>query len=36
MATAVLPKTKLKGGSFLIEEHQIDDVFTPEDLSEEH
>src|SRR5215470_14349695 len=36
MATAVLPKTKLKGGSFLIEEHRIDDVFTPEDLSEEH
>lgn len=36
MATAVLPKTKLKGGSFLIEEHAIDDVFTPEDLSEEH
>jgi len=36
MATAVLPKTKLKGGSFLIEEHRIDDVFTPEDLTEEH
>jgi len=36
MATAVLPKTKLIGGSFLIQEHNIDDVFTPEDLSEEH
>ena len=36
MATAVLPKTKLTGGSFLIQEHSIDDVFTPEDLSEEH
>src|SRR5436853_7784717 len=36
MATAVLPKTKLAGGSFLIEEHQIDQVFTPEDLSDEH
>ncbi|HEY6250892.1 MAG TPA: acyl-CoA dehydrogenase family protein [Candidatus Angelobacter sp.] len=36
MATAVLPKTKLAGGSFLIQEHNIDDVFTPEDLSEEH
>ena len=36
MATAVLPKTKLTGGSFLIQEHNIDDVFTPEDLSEEH
>jgi len=36
MATAVLPKTKLAGGSFLIQEHSIDDVFTPEDLTEEH
>src|SRR5579864_9807104 len=36
MATAVLPKTKLIGGSFLIQEHNIDDVFTPEDLSEEN
>ncbi len=36
MATAVVPKTKLTGGSFLIEEHHIEDVFTPEDLSEEH
>ncbi|HLJ26027.1 MAG TPA: acyl-CoA dehydrogenase family protein [Candidatus Angelobacter sp.] len=36
MATAVIPKTKLAGGSFLIQEHNNDDVFTPEDLSEEH
>ncbi|HEV2988800.1 MAG TPA: acyl-CoA dehydrogenase family protein [Candidatus Angelobacter sp.] len=36
MATAVVPKTKLAGGSFLIQEHHIDDLFTPEDLSEEH
>jgi butyryl-CoA dehydrogenase len=36
MATAVIPKLKLAGGSFLIEEHHIDQVFTPEDLSEEH
>jgi alkylation response protein AidB-like acyl-CoA dehydrogenase len=36
MATAVIPRTKLAGGSFLIEEHNIDQVFTPEDLSEEH
>ncbi len=36
MATAVIPKMKLAGGSFLIEEHHIDQVFTPEDLSEEH
>src|SRR5437588_8261376 len=36
MATAVVPKTKLEGGSFLLQEHPIDDLFTPEDLSEEH
>jgi butyryl-CoA dehydrogenase len=36
MATAALPKTKLTGGSFLIDEHNMDDVFTVEDLSEEH
>ena len=37
MATATVPnKTKLAGGSFLIQEHSTDQVFTPEDLSEEH
>ncbi len=36
MATAVIPKTKLVGGSFLIEEHPTEDVFTPEDLTDEH
>ncbi|HKW73969.1 MAG TPA: acyl-CoA dehydrogenase family protein [Terriglobales bacterium] len=37
MATVAVPnKTKLKGGSFLIEEHTTDQVFTVEDLSEEH
>ncbi len=37
MATIAVPnKTKLVGGSFLIEEHTTDQVFTPEDLSEEH
>src|SRR5258708_29667573 len=37
MATLAIPaKTKLVGGSFLIEDHQLDDVFTVEDLSEEH
>ena len=37
MATVAVPnKTKLKGGSFLIEEHATDQVFTLEDLSEEH
>ena len=37
MATVAVPnKTKLKGGSFLIEEHTTEQVFTLEDLSEEH
>jgi butyryl-CoA dehydrogenase len=37
MATATVPnKTKLAGGSFLIEEHSTAQVFTVEDLSEEH
>src|SRR6266481_349912 len=37
MATLAIPgRAKLAGGSFLIEEHQIDQVFTPEDLTEEH
>src|SRR5215475_3061908 len=37
MATVAVPnKTKLVGGSFLIDEHSTDQVFTPEDLSEEH
>jgi len=37
MATVAVPnRTKLTGGSFLIEEHSTDQVFTPEDLSEEH
>ncbi len=37
MATVAVPnKTKLIGGSFLIEEHSTDQVFTPEDLTEEH
>src|SRR5215471_18777503 len=37
MATVAVPnKTKLIGGSFLIEEHSTDQAFTPEDLTEEH
>jgi alkylation response protein AidB-like acyl-CoA dehydrogenase len=37
MATATVPnKSRLVGGSFLIEEHTTRQVFTPEDLSEEH
>jgi butyryl-CoA dehydrogenase len=33
-ATAALPKTR--GGGFLIEERAPDEIFTPEDLTEEH
>ncbi|MGB6387726.1 MAG: acyl-CoA dehydrogenase family protein [Terriglobales bacterium] len=35
MATAAIPKTKILGGSFLLEERQTADVFTPEDFSEQ-
>src|SRR5215510_7026538 len=36
MATAVLPKQKIVGGSFLIEDRRPDEIFTPEDFTEEH
>jgi alkylation response protein AidB-like acyl-CoA dehydrogenase len=36
MATIAIPKTKISGGSFLLEERQTADVFTPEDFSEQH
>src|SRR5919205_847442 len=36
MATAAISKTKVTGGSFLIEERALEDVFTPEDFTEEH
>ena len=36
MATAAIPKTKIAGGSFLIEERQPEEVFTPEDFTDEH
>jgi alkylation response protein AidB-like acyl-CoA dehydrogenase len=35
MATTALTKTKILGGSFLLEECQPSDVFTPEDFSEQ-
>jgi butyryl-CoA dehydrogenase len=35
MATTAVPKTKISGGSFLLEERQTADVFTPEDFSEQ-
>src|ERR1700687_1267852 len=36
MATAAIPKNKILGGRFLLEERQTPDVFTPEDFSEQH
>jgi alkylation response protein AidB-like acyl-CoA dehydrogenase len=37
MATVTaLPKTKISGGSFLLETRQPDEVFTPEDFTEQH
>src|SRR5207245_11547423 len=37
MATATaLPKSKIKGGSWLLEERSVEDIFTPEDFSEQH
>ena len=34
--TTAAPKTKLTGGSFLLEEHNLQDLFTPEDFNEDH
>ena len=36
MATTAVPKVKISGGSFLLETRQPDEVFTPEDFSEQH
>src|SRR4030081_750502 len=36
MATAAIPKNKILGGSFLLEERQTADWVTPEDFSEQH
>lgn len=36
MATTAVPKTKILGGSFLLEERQTAEVFTPEDFTEQH
>ena len=33
--TSAIPTTKISGGSFLLEERQTADVFTPEDFSEQ-
>jgi len=34
--TTSVPKTRISGGSFLLESRQPDEVFTPEDFSEQH
>ncbi len=36
MATTAVPNTKIPGGSFLLEERRPDEVFTPEDFTEQH
>jgi len=36
MATTAIPKTKISGGSFLLETRRPDEVFTPEDFTEQH
>jgi butyryl-CoA dehydrogenase len=33
--TTAVPKTKTTGGSFLLEDHNLDNVFTPEDFNED-
>ncbi len=34
--TTAIPKTRIPGGSFLLESRQPEEVFTPEDFSEQH
>jgi alkylation response protein AidB-like acyl-CoA dehydrogenase len=34
--TAAIPKTRITGGSFLLEERRPEEVFTPEDFTEQH
>src|SRR6202046_1190192 len=36
MATTAIPKSKISGGSFLLETRSTDEVFTPEDFTEQH
>jgi alkylation response protein AidB-like acyl-CoA dehydrogenase len=36
MATTAIPSTKISGGSFLLEQRKPDEVFTPEDFTEQH
>src|SRR5476651_2523787 len=34
--TTAIPSTKISGGSFLLEERKVDEIFTPEDFTEQH
>ena len=34
--TTAVPQTRISGGSFLLEERKPDEVFTPEDFTEQH
>src|SRR6476659_2731822 len=34
--TTAVPSTKISGGSFLLEERKVEEVFTPEDFTEQH
>jgi len=36
MASTAVPQTRISGGSFLLEERKPDEVFTPEDFTEQH
>jgi alkylation response protein AidB-like acyl-CoA dehydrogenase len=36
MATTAIPSTKISGGSFLLDERRPEEVFTPEDFTEQH
>src|SRR3954466_6077693 len=36
MATTAVPKSKISGGSFLLETRRPEEVFTPEDFTEQH
>src|SRR5215475_12387958 len=36
MATTAVPKSKISGGSFLLEERSTSEVFTPEDFTQQH
>jgi alkylation response protein AidB-like acyl-CoA dehydrogenase len=36
MATTAIPKTRIPGGSFLLDSRPPDEIFTPEDFSEQH